>query len=158
MSRFKITASSVDYNYFFEQVQMEITNESVITVAEAAATVQFAWFESLSAEDKQKHLGDQARWYDDAERPAIMEEYNVIFAAADANGDGRLDKAELKAWMAGLTADKISRGIPVFDSSNMTDEKLDELYACFNAISDEGEGVSKPECMAWGGVFMKKFT
>ena len=137
---------------------MEITNESVTTVAEAAATVQFAWFESLSAEDKQKHQEDQARWSDDAQRPALMEAYMANFAAADANGDGRLDKAELKAWMAGLTADKIARGIPVYDNSNMTDEKLDGLYASFNAISDEGEGVSAPECMAWGGVFMKKFT
>ena len=64
---------------------MEITNESVITMAEAAATEQFAWFESLSAEDKQKHHEDQARWYDDATFPAVMEEYNAIIAAA--NGD-----------------------------------------------------------------------
>eukprot|EP00353_Schmidingerella_taraikaensis_P005558 CAMPEP_0185577228 /NCGR_PEP_ID=MMETSP0434-20130131/9303_1 /TAXON_ID=626734 ORGANISM="Favella taraikaensis, Strain Fe Narragansett Bay" /NCGR_SAMPLE_ID=MMETSP0434 /ASSEMBLY_ACC=CAM_ASM_000379 /LENGTH=138 /DNA_ID=CAMNT_0028194729 /DNA_START=23 /DNA_END=439 /DNA_ORIENTATION=+ len=106
---------------------------------------------SLSAE--QKAVNDAFM----ADVPARVAEFEVVYAAADANGDGILDKAEMRAYLNKDYETKTAAGMFMRNPADLPEEMFDTFYEKMNSIS-EGEGVSKQDWFSWGAQFGKILT
>ena len=60
------------------------------------AQVRKAWMEALSAEQKTKLEEEKAKWANEEFKAERMTELNATFNAADTDGSGDLNEAELK--------------------------------------------------------------
>ena len=87
-------------------------------------------------------------------KAAKMAEYTKMFADADANGDGVLDEAEYRNWMAAATAKGRSEGHYVDDS----EEKLQRTWALANRVTPGVEGISMSDMFAPMPLYHAKFN
>ena len=73
-----------------------------------------------------------------------------MFDAADANSDGRLDRAEFRPFIEAVHNDRIARSIPnMSDPSQMQQAQYDNYYDLMNAINEASEGIAFEEIMDW---------
>ena len=79
-----------------------------------------------------------------ADKAATMEKLQAGFTKADADGDGRLNADEFKAFMRGIGAAMREKGVNAPEAS---DEDLATLYEIHNKASADN-GVSALEFMA----------
>ena len=83
-----------------------------------------------------------------------MAEYAKMFSDADANGDGVLDEAEYRVFMAAGVAKGRSEGHFVDDS----EEKIARGYALGNRVTPGVEGVSMADIGATMPIYHAKFN
>ena len=76
---------------------------------------------------------------------------NEAWSNADANGDGKLDRAEFGAWAEAMRKMKTEEG-----EWNEPENCDDTDYEIMNGIS-EGDGFTMPEMMTVFGPWMAKF-
>mmetsp|Transcript_7040 Transcript_7040/g.8476 ORF Transcript_7040/g.8476 Transcript_7040/m.8476 type:complete len:231 (-) Transcript_7040:133-825(-) len=129
-----------------ERASANLPNISEFT--QGVAQREHEWFQTLSQEQKDTHTASHGP----EAMPARMAEFEATFAAADANGDGRLDKAEMMDYLVKSYQARVAAGIPSRDASTMPPEMIDTFYEKMNSIS-EGEGIAKVDWMVWGAMF-----
>ena len=83
-----------------------------------------------------------------------MAEYTKMFSDADANGDGVLDEAEYRVWMAAATAKGRSEGHFVDDS----EEKIARTFALANRVTPGVDGISMSDMFAPMALYHAKFN
>ena len=106
---------------------------------DAVVNQRMAWMASLSDEDKGKVRADREAGAAEENKAARMEEFMATFSAADANQDGKLDRAEFTDFMIKLGQNAAARGVPAQKPEDVTDEQKDQIWAYFNSISgDDG--------------------
>lgn len=82
----------------------------------------------------------------------------AIFDAADANGDGRLDRAEFGDYLNRFFDDRVARGLPSQSNPRETPaEHLDGFYAGMNALAPDQDGLGFDEFVQWGKQFEEAF-
>ena len=102
-----------------------------------------------------KYDAELNAWSDPDKQGALLEEYKATFAAADTNGDGRLDANEFKDMMEKDIANRRARGVPTQDMSGMTEEQYQGFYQAVNSMSEQ-DGITADELMSWGFCMEKK--
>ena len=83
-----------------------------------------------------------------------MAEYSKMFSDADVNGDGVLDEAEYRVFMAAGVAKGRSEGHYVDDS----EEKIVRSYALANRVTPGVEGLSMSDMFAPMALYHTKFN
>ena len=109
------------------------------------------WKANISEEDKQKALNQNKVL---KENPAaiqeVMQEIADDFQASDANGDGRLDLEEYRAFL--LKAKERAAAKNQWYSRPET--YADDTYALYNGMDSQQEGFTFQEWQAYMGKFM----
>ena len=82
-----------------------------------------------------------------------MAEYSKMFSDADANGDGVLDEAEFRVFMAATTAKARSEGHYVDDS----EAKIARSFALANRVTPGVDGCSMSDMFAPMTLYHTKF-
>ena len=79
-----------------------------------------------------------------------MASLNALFATADANGDGRLDRAEFSVFVQGLV--DASKADGTFTEPRA--DHADRTWEVYNGVNTAEEGFSFAEWMGAAGKFM----
>ena len=108
---------------------------------DAVVAQRMAWMASLSDDDKAKVRADREAGAAEENKAARTAEFVATFGAADANQDGRLDRAEFTDFMVKLGQNAAARDVPHQKPEDVTDEQKDQVWAYFNSLSAE-DGVA----------------
>ena len=79
-----------------------------------------------------------------------MASLNAMFAAADANGDGRLDREEYRVFVQALIDDSKAQGT----FAEIRADHGDRTWEVYNGINTAEEGFSFAEWLGAAGKFM----
>lgn len=94
------------------------------------------WLGTLSEAEMAPFMEEEQQWAaaDEAKKTAMMQEYKDRFSAADADGDGRVNRAEFTAMKEAERAAETAKGRPVAPAEFQND---DMEFAVLNSASAE---------------------
>ena len=112
------------------------------------------WKTESTQEQRDAGFAYLAQMADEEFKAARMAEYAKMFADADANGDGVLDEAEYRAWMAAAAVKARSEGHYVDDS----EAKIVRSFAIGNRVTPGVEGMSMADMYVGMPIYHAKFN
>ena len=122
-----------------------------------AALMKIRWWSELTQDEKDRHEAARLAWFNEESQPALRENFNNLFAASDADGDGFLNFEEYLDMQIRYHHNLIERGIPTKNPADTSREASERTYNALKAVGNpDDNGISVETCIRFGEIYTLK--